>query len=128
MLLRSTHRPSHLSFNQSTNRNDPKNAARCTTDSYLQNARSAAFDKANFKVYVAAANNDAITVVDVSDVDDLQIQGSLSHSYLDALHGIDFDASKMVVYVAGYTADRLTAVDVSDGSAPSLLGSYYSAT
>ena len=77
---------------------------------------------------MTAQANDAITVVDVSDVDDLQIQGSLSHSYLDSAMGIDFDASKMVVYVAVHTADRLTAVDVSDGSAPSLLGSYYSAT
>ena len=82
----------------------------------------------NFKVIVAANGNDAITVVDVSDVDNLQIEGSLSHSYLDGAHGIDFDASKMVVYVATNTADRLTLVDVSDGSAPILLGSYHSAT
>ena len=82
----------------------------------------------NFKVIVAAGANGAITVVDVSDVDNLQIEGSLSHSYLDGARGIDFDASKMFVYVAAIHADRLTVVDVSDGSAPILLGSYHSAT
>ena len=75
-----------------------------------------------------ASINDAITVVDVSDVDNLQIEGSLSHSYLDYALGFDFDASKMVVYVAAHIADRLTLVDVSDGSAPILLGSYHSDT
>ena len=82
----------------------------------------------NFKVIVAAGANGAITVVDVSDVDNLQIEGSLSHSHLDRPMGIDFDASKMFVYAATYTADRLTLVDVSDGSAPILLGSYHSET
>ena len=71
--------------------------------------------------YVAARDDDALTIVDVSNPAAPAIVGSVSDGNLNGAENVVVSGN--YAYVASFIADALTIVDVSNPAAPAVVGS-----